>query len=793
MKKLFVLFSLIYTFVFTSFHTISCGDFFSEDNEFMLFRRSLTGNKSFLPFHYTLLHDFNSHRSDAGDGEGLKNVKEWEDFVNDKSVRWVDIYNANYNFDANEFVQNSRFPSWRKKLNNTFVDWLYRPENKEVREYFILAKEIESKQFLREDYWSPFTPDLSSLSDLLHVVRSGVEKNAGFLKERYLFQWIKIMHYTSGSDDMQIAMQRAFDKTLKDSKSVIADWAYYYIATQQASVDAKVNYLLEAFSRTQEKRYVIVADWYRTIMQVDVNKLENDRLKEAYWAIKGLRKHNKALDIIKEVYALNPNSDFLPPLLEREVNKVENYLWSDQMLGNLNLSDELDFIWWDWSEEKEGKHTNSKWYIRNLIATFSQFNVKQPKNKAVLQLALSHLHLLNDDPHSSFHVLENVSVQKETKLYEQYVMEQILCFGQLKDITQSEVKQELADLIQSYKQLGNEQVGWSKNYWGYEQNFIEEEDDLDELFTYLSRCYELRGDRVTAGLLSQKAKISRGTHGYYLRWIDQSPEDIEKAESDVINVYPNIVYFDYNGSIDDVKSLIALKHKEDKTDFEKLISPNVWCSDDFYKDLIVTKHVRMNQIHEAYEVAKTIQMDFWETAYDFKDYLPRQDIRQLKQVKWDKYEKSAQISKSIPLKALVELLDKVKNKEKYTADQMAKIYLELGNAYYNMGYFGEFWMLTGYGWSSSEFYDGNINEPEYGFYWANKEAQKQYYLNENGLDYYNKALQIVKDPELKALITLSKHATAITPESRVSKRDWDALKRTKVFSYAKTLCPDIRW
>ncbi len=793
MKKLFAPFSLLLAFLFTSFHTIACGDYFDQENEFMLFRRALTGNKSFLPFYYTSMYDFNSNQSDAGDAEGLKNVKEWEKFINDESVRWGDIYKANYNMDASDFVQNSRLPSWRKKQKNTFVDWLYRKENKAVLEYFIFAKAVESKQYLQENNWSPYTPDLSSLRDLVQMARSGVENNYGFLKERYLFQWIKIMHYTGGSDDMQIAMQREFGQTFKDKRSVIADWAYYYIATQQPTQEEKVNYLLEAFYRTQEKRYVIVADWYRTIMKVDVNQLENDRLKEAYWAIKGLRKQSKALDIIKEVYAINPNSEFLPPLLEREVNKAENYLWSNQLLGNLNLSDEFDFIWWDWSEDKETKHTNSKWYIRNLIAAFGEFNINHSKKKAVLQLALSHLHLLNDDPHSSFHVLEKVSVQKGTKLYEQYVMEQIMCFGQLKDITQPQVKQELADLIQAYKQLGNDQVGWNDNYWGYAQNFIEEEDDLDELFTYLSRCYELRGDRVTAGLFSQKAKISRGNHGYYLRWIDQSPADIENAESDVINVYPNIVYFDYNGSINDVKSLIALKHKEDKTDFEKLISPNVWCSDDFYKDLIVTKYVRKNQIKEAYEVAKTIQPDFWENAYEFKDYLPKQDIRQLKDVNWKRYAKSTQISKTIPLKTLVGLLDKVKNKEKYTANQLAKIYLELGNAYYNIGYFGEFWMLSGYGNSTSEFYDGKIEKPYAGFYWANREAQKQYYLNENGLDYYNKALQIVKNSELKALITFCKHSTAITSEGRVRKQDWDALKGTKVYAYALTRCPDIRW
>lgn len=787
-------FSLLLGFLLSLFPINACGDYFSEDNEFMLFRRALTGNKSFLPFYYTSVQDFNSNRSDAGDAEGLQNVKEWEKFVNDKSVRWMDIYNANYNLDADEFIQNSRFPSYRKKLKSTFVDWLYRKENKAVLEYFMLAKQVESKQYLQEDSWSPFTPDLKTLHELIEVARLGVEKNSGFLKERYLFQWIKIMHYTGGSNDQFQAMQKAFDDQLKDKHSVIANWAYYYIATQQPTEEEKVKYLLEAFYRTQEKRFVIVMDWYRTIMNFDVSKLSSGHLKEAYWAIKGLRKYNQALEIIKEVYAINPNSEFLAPLMEREVNKVENYLWSKQLLGHENLNDDLDFIYYYWNDEINRQHTHSTWYLRNLISTFSQFDISNTKNRIVQKLALSHLHLLNNDPHSSYHVLEQLSPQKGTKLHEQYVMEKILCFGQLKDITQPAVKQELADLIRAYKELGNEQVGWDDNRWGYDQNFMEEVDDLDELYIYLSHCYELRGDKLTAGLLAQKAKISRATHGYYIRWIEQRAEyRNEDYEFDPINVYPNIVYFDYKASVEEVEELIAFKHKKDKTEFETLISPNVWCSDDFYKDLMVTKYVRKNELHKAYAIAKTIKDDFWEKAYEFKSYLPKTDIRQLKDVKWEKYPKAKQISKALPLQTLVELLDKVQNKDKYTADQLAKLYLELGNAYYNMGYFGQFWMLTGYGWSGSEYYEGKIDEPPYGFYSANHEAKNQYYFNSIGLEYYNKALAIVKDQELKALITLNKHSAAITKESRVSKSDWEALKSTKVFGYAKTLCPDIRW
>ena len=232
MRTFCIRFSLLLGFLLSLFPINACGDYFSEDNEFMLFRRALTGNKSFVPFYYNSIHNYNSHRSDAGDAEGLQNVKEWETFVNDKSVRWIDIYNANYNLDADEFVQNSRFPSYRKKLKNTFVDWLYRKENKAVLEYFVLAKQVESKQFLQEDSWSPFTPDLKTLRDLIEVARIGVEKNSGFLKERYLFQWIKIMHYTGGSNDQFQAMQKAFDDQLKDKQTVIANWAYYYIATQ---------------------------------------------------------------------------------------------------------------------------------------------------------------------------------------------------------------------------------------------------------------------------------------------------------------------------------------------------------------------------------------------------------------------------------------------------------------------------------------------------------------------------------------------------------------------------------
>ncbi len=110
---------------------------------------------------------------------------------------------------------------------------------------------------------------------------------------------------------------------------------------------------------------------------------------------------------------------------------------------------------------------------------------------------------------------------------------------------------------------------YSNTFW--ETGYTNKNDAcLSELFILLSHCFEKKGNTVIAGLLYNKANITinRYDGGY----------------RDSV-FYRNIAYFDRAANPADIDTLLALKHKKNKTPFEQILSPRLWGSDDQYNDL----------------------------------------------------------------------------------------------------------------------------------------------------------------------------------------------------------------
>ena len=186
-----------------------------------------------------------------------------------------------------------------------------------------------------------------------------------------------------------------------------------------------------------------------------------------------------------------------------------------------------------------------------------------------------------------------------------------------------------------------------------------------------------------------------------------------------------------------------LQQKEDKTPFEKYIcsgtiAPNI----DYYKDLKGTIAFRNNNLELAYETFSSMPKDFWEKNYAFTDFLNENPftpkiLQKQEERKFDyRFNKAEFIGKLIQLKK----------------QNTASSNLQLANAYFNVSYLGNSWMMVAYDWTSGESYIDYV-------YGDNSEQEKayqkgNYYSLTMAKMYYEKAMKMSKNKNEKAFASL---------------------------------------
>ena len=129
----------------------SCYDnyLFDDKKMILLFQKEIGGNEALAPFYYT--NNFlDTYNPDPLNNDKNKNCREWSDYT--KGVAKVpDIYNVQYNLSSDEFAYSLHTGKWGSLNDNTFIQWLLKPANKDAFQYFALAKNVEFTLFVWGD------------------------------------------------------------------------------------------------------------------------------------------------------------------------------------------------------------------------------------------------------------------------------------------------------------------------------------------------------------------------------------------------------------------------------------------------------------------------------------------------------------------------------------------------------------------------------------------------------------------------------------------------------------------
>jgi hypothetical protein len=692
-----------------------------ETSRLALFKAQREGFFKLTPFYYSADYYYSTNTVSGVDQE--KNCLEWKKKLGN-NINANDVHVILYETDSEQFqtaFENKTLKTIFAK--NTFVDALLLSKNKAFLNYILLAKMLEynNVQDTKWESWGQIRSNWQSgsynsneLKDNLDFEKKIKSSKDTFLKQRYAFLALRYYFYAQQKQDVIQLYNTYF---ASESNTILKPWALYYNALCIDNLPLQ-NYLLsKVFNSCEEKSFAVLQHYNWKLTNETLALAQNDEERSVILAIESLRNPAPDLKSIKEIYELSPNSLFLSFLIGREVNKLEDWIFTPQYTNDGTPS--VTFSSTDWYENyakaKEENFNKDILYLRELeyflISIREQTSGEQ---KDYITAAIAQLCFIDDQVDEGKKYTNLISDKANASIQMQKNIQLALVSLKQDDLKDEKVQNQLYTYFNSVENLVETDHGLFKN--------------LYSLYRIASSDFYKKGDVVTAGLLSMKSDIkNEGEYSAY-----NNPY-----------FFSYIGYFDRNASVKDIDLLMALQQKTNKTLFEKYIcSGTIAPNSNYYKDLKGTIAFRNNNLELAYETFSSMPQDFWEKNYEYKMYLNENPftpkiLQKQEERKFDyRFNKTDFIAKLIQLKK----------------QNTASSNLQLAHAYFNVSYLGNSWMMTSYDWSSGASYTDYV-------YGDNTENEKKYqngnYYNlKMAKMYYEKALKTSKNSNEKAMACL---------------------------------------
>ncbi|MBI9065130.1 MAG: hypothetical protein JEZ14_24310 [Marinilabiliaceae bacterium] len=389
--------------------------------------------------------------------EPWSNINSWFSFAaqhEDNITCWKHYFPVSFPEKAiKDFIYQSSEDELLAALNNgttgtnEVLNWS-RNNDRKVLEYLIFAKQCEGPCNPEQSYYwqEEEETDPAIIQNLITKGKSFYTKcNNLFLKERYAFQLVKLMRHGEQYDQCLAFWESAFPAS---PQSMMDYWALDHIAgiqLQQGQETDGWKKFLEVFQNCPSKRY---SAYYSIKIQSDeqwealLNACDNDQQKETMYFMRASHLGSLALADIQSIYAINPNSVYLPALISREINKMESILLQNSAEENVyyqlyfnqnNINEELTTYVSEFQQFMnqvlaDNTITNADfWRISN---AFTCFLIQQPDEAHQHLAALSNS--VSKDFASQVTIIENLllltdadktPVQRQNELAENWIVE----------------------------------------------------------------------------------------------------------------------------------------------------------------------------------------------------------------------------------------------------------------------------------------------------------------------------------------------------------------------------------
>lgn len=685
-----------------------------EEYRVFLFNPDVSGVKGMEKMYFTTALLNESYLDSSGhNGDADRNLSEWFLYCREKATLGAIDTVLNYTSPEVFFGFLKSEDKYKDLLiKNSFMNYLRKPENKEALMYLLYAKKYEHLNFSQdpwEEYSWSWVKDDNAMYQLklegAHLFRQTVDT---FLRDRYAFQLVRASRYVGLYEEAIQWYDSVFERST--GKTVVKYWALSHKAscTHFRGDPAYADYLFsQVFELSDEKSERAAQGFAGKDLEKTLAYCKNNRERANVHIIRELRNPGRALKGIKEIFATDPASGKLEVLMGREISKLEDWLLTSKY---------TEFGPASYSYSQENKQSDLAYLkeLRSFVAK-AAFS-KKTGNPSFWLLTLSHLYFLENDFAKGKETLALASLAKgKTERIEM----QIRYSNALLTVYDS---QTMTDSLESelYKDLQ-----YLETHKKHMKNF---DRHYSNLLLAVQHHYKSQSEIWKAGLLQSRVKSEIRYHPN--RW----------CYSHYFN------FLDAFASEADMDTIIALLNKKKKTPFEKYLVATV--DEDKYRlmDLQGTKYLRKNRLRKALSIYRRIPDAFWNSdQYAYKYYLDANpfyvDVRRAEQ-HMPGYADTVRYNKRQFVEKLLEYLTKA---EAYPGKKDQYYYLA-ANAYYNMSYYGNSWMMHKYWWSIGDM-DSHEEDNRLDMGYDNQ----AYFGCERARRFYMKAYHASQDKKLKAL------------------------------------------
>lgn len=670
-----------------NFNASSCSYWaFGEDIRFSLFSSNLAGISDSDPLFYSTRY-LNEYRNDAFYGPS-KNIDEWYNYFGQQITK----------SSIDELIYGFQSEKAEKEMDkNDLMRHFKMGQHREAADYIFFARAVEKALYV--DPWKEKEMDELVVRQLIDIAETNrIKSNDKYIQLRYTYQLV-VMHYYL----MDISKMEGYNIMVQSSptQSVLKNWSAFYSAISKSEKDQMLYELGLVFYKDKAKSEYIYGVFPREKAGIEgaLKLCKTDSEKATLLSIVAFKNPGRALDQLEEIAELDANSNLLELLLIREINKMEDWYFTNRYTGfgegitsGCWECDAFDFI-------KNKNFQSDKKYLQDVLA-FSKNTIENGSiiNRGLWFSSVAYMNYMLEDKTETDKYLNLASTHAKSDA----IRAQIAIISTL-NLVKNNTKWD--------KKFQNELMQSMLNLENLKEDIYNYERFNSQFMLAISRKYLEENEIVLAALFESKVK----GHIYerYTAWGDKGYQAFELLNQ--------------NANSAELDELFELWNKPSKTKLEEYLlsdlEPYLWR----LTDLRATQYLREDNLEKALEIFETIPDSVWtiqnsDLHYYYVDELDDNPFesnlfgRDYDNDSENTYTKPEFVREIIRLKKELEAND----------DEKARIALLLGNAYYNMGYHGNSYYYTEYSWSSYEADDF-------------KRDQSNYYSSTKALAYYELA------------------------------------------------------
>lgn len=717
MKKLTVSILLL----LSSLTGFSCGYTpYGEDVRYCLFRPEYFGFGAYEAFYYNASQwGYDYYYGQRKSNFYESNILDWYNFAQ-KKVPIASIETFNYQFKLTDIRPNS---------GNKFLDYLYKNKKDKAIRYLLFAKKCEDFNTLQtDDIWERNEGlNNDKIKTFYKQLYAAYEAETNdYLKRKYAFQCIRLSFYSNDAD----GINTVFNETFKSGKrDYLYYWSLYFTCfSNPADIDLRIANLFAYSPEKARAVYYYFHEGFSVEKALKQAKTKNDVAN--IYAFVSSQKTDRNIDNLKVMYSNSPNMKVLDFMLLREINKLEDWIFTPYYTNYLPSILELNY-YWNGSQDE---------------ITTETLRARSEKDRLYAQEMLDFVNSVN------FSKVNNPALWKASQIQLLFMVRKYdECLSKVDEFQKSHSNEKIFAMVEQIKALcltANQPYGKAIIKEEVKPIFLKYIDNSRFIFS-LGRELEYLGNLPDGIAMMSYTTPDRARYDDYYYGESTGVEwqgNRLKTTDNLSYFYEYYDYLDFVYSAREMQVIINKLNSGINDDFEKTLYKYLLDSKDYLVDLLGTKYLRENYLDSAAKTFSQIPAKYWEDNYnpwergvsgsDF-DANPFYSFKHTED--FIPHKEKFRVNKLSITQHLIKYIKKAKNPKTVDKDYY---YFLIANCFFNMTESGNSWMMR----RNQSSFDFNK-----GYYDESYIDEREYRTKRIAQFYYGQAFKEAKTDKFKAL------------------------------------------